>query len=260
MNKIPVFQIDSFSHKLFGGNPAAVCILDNWLDDKLLQNIAMEINLSETAFYVPKSEGLNLRWFTPKHEVRLCGHATLATAHVLFHHLDIRSPVINFQTKGGELKTSKDGIGYQIQFPIDAPQQLDLDNVSKDLGFDFNEAYQGKDDILLILNDQTSVEKAQPNISKIKKLNSRGLIISAEGNDFDFVSRCFYPNYGIDEDPVTGSAHTLLTPYWSKKLNKTELIACQLSSRKGHLQCCLTQNHVCISGQAKTSIIGQIYL
>lgn len=260
MKKLPVFQVDSFTDKVFGGNPAAVCIMDSWLDDESMQKIATELNLSETAFFVPTDEKNNLRWFTPKKEVRLCGHATLATAHVIFHHLNPTLSEIEFKTKGGILTTCKKGNGYQIKFPADSPLEIEEQSHLKDLGINFKEVYKGTDDYLFILESEEEVLQSNPDMTAIKNLGSRGAIVSAKGNKFDFVSRCFYPSYGIDEDPVTGSAHTLLAPYWAKKLDKKELSACQLSERKGHLQCMLKDQHVHISGQAKTSIIGEIYL
>lgn len=259
---IPVFQVDAFASEKFKGNPAAVCPLNEWMSDDLLQKIASEINLSETAFFVKNANGFHLRWFTPTDEVRLCGHATLATAHVLFSHLNYELEEILFSTqKAGELKVSKNNQGYTLNFPADIPFRIDEDLCSDFIDQAVVEQHKGLDDYLLILESEEAVRKCQANFHIMKsKAGHRAVIISAQGDNKDFVSRVFAPCVGIDEDPVTGSAHTVLTPYWSRKLSKTKLNAEQVSKRTGQLQCEIKGDRVLISGQAVTSIKGEILI
>lgn len=260
MIQIPIYQIDAFADKVFAGNPAAVCPLEDWLDDEILQKIAEENNLSETAFFVKKEKDYHIRWFTPTDEVRLCGHATLASAKVLFDHLDYKAKRINFQSLSGTLVVEKTEDGFAMQFPSDSPAPFKGDSLLELVDQSVVEAYRGKDDYLLILNDEKSVLAAQPNFEKIKTLDRRGLIISAPGDSVDFVSRCFYPSLGIEEDPATGSAHTLLTPYWAVRLNKNHLKASQLSSRGALIECSLSSEKIILKGQAKTYMVGKINL
>ncbi|MBK5722674.1 PhzF family phenazine biosynthesis protein [Dysgonomonas sp. Marseille-P4677] len=262
MKKYKLYQVDAFTEKLFGGNPAAVCPLNEWLDDNLLQKIAMENNLAETAFYVKRDNRYEIRWFTPNVEVDLCGHATLATAYVLFCHENHKENIIIFHSpRSGELIVSKKADGLTLDFPIDefceTPISSEITNC-----FDKKpvEAYKGKTDYMLVYEKETDITDIQPQFGDIAKLKARGVIITARGETVDFVSRFFAPQSGIIEDPVTGSAHTTLTPYWAKKLNKTELSAVQLSERKGYLQCKHTEERVEISGQAKLYMKGEIFI
>ncbi len=248
---IPVYQVDAFANKRFSGNPAAVCPLAGWLSDEELQNIASEINLSETAFIVRNENGYHLRWFTPLTEVRLCGHATLASAHVVFNHLNYNEDQIVFSTEQvGNLTVSKSGDNYIMDFPADKCNYFDKDELIKTVDCPILEAYKGSDDILIITDNELSVSDCQPNLSVIKQLSCRALIVSSEGKDQDFVSRVFAPSCGIDEDPVTGSAHTLMTPYWSNKLSKNKLYAAQISKRRGELVCELKGDRVLLTGSA----------
>ncbi len=257
-----IFQVDAFTSRVFGGNPAAVLPLRAWLSDDLLQSIAMENNLSETAYFVPK--GANrflLRWFTPVKEVRLCGHATLATGHVLYKHLMFQQDRIIFDTMAGELRLCRTPNGYQIDFPSDPPQPMVAPwPLSDILGQTPREVYSGTDDLLVIIDSEAQLAELQPNFQQIAQIERRGLIVSAPGEQVDFVSRCFYPAFGIDEDPVTGSAHTLLTPYWAKRLNKNTLSAIQLSPRRGYVQCTLQNDRVLLEGNAMTYLVGEIKL
>lgn len=259
--KIPIYQIDAFTDKLFAGNPAAICPLEEWLNDELMQNIARENNLAETAFVVIKDDKYEIRWFTPAVEVDLCGHATLAAAHMLFSYdEDIDKDEIQFYSpRSGILKVKKLEDLYELDFPadtlhkVDAPAQL-LDGIKKTP----IEAYIGKTDYMLVFGSQTDIEEVDPDFSVLTKIKARGVIITAKGNKTDFVSRFFAPQSGINEDPVTGSAHTSLIPYWSGILNKDEMTASQLSKRGGKLFCKLAGNRVKIAGYAQTFMIGMI--
>lgn len=258
--KIKIYQVDAFSNQIFGGNPAAVCPLDNWLPEATLQNIAMENNLSETAFYVKKENEFELRWMTPTVEVQLCGHATLATAHVLFQHEGFSAKELKFHTKSGQLTVRQNGDLYEMDFPADFAKAVDPPQAILDgLGVQPEEVYLGKDDYMVVLSDQETVEQLLPDFKIIASLkNCRGILATAPGRDCDFVSRCFFPQSGVDEDPVTGSAHTVMTPYWAKRLSKKTLQAQQLSKRKGHLQCILVGDRVQLIGAAKTYLQGEI--
>lgn len=262
MNKYKLYQVDAFTEKLFGGNPAAVCPLNKWLDDDLLQKIAMENNLAETAFYVKQDNRYEIRWFTPNVEVDLCGHATLATAYVLFYHENHTENTIIFHSpRSGELRVSKKADRLTLDFPIDEFCKISISNEITSC-FDKKpiDVYKGKTDYMLVYEKETDITDIKPQFEFIAKLKARGVIITARGETVDFVSRFFAPQSGIIEDPVTGSAHTTLTPYWAEKLNKTELSAIQLSARKGYLQCRLSGERVEISGQAKLYLKGEIFI
>ncbi len=260
--KLKLFQVDAFASKPFEGNPAAVIPLESWLPDDLMQNIGMENNLAETAFFVREGDVFRLRWFTPAIEVDLCGHATLGTAHVLFNHLSWSQDAIAFQTRSGLLTVTRSGNGYAMDFPADRlvkvpapPPQL-----TEGLGIEPVEVFQGREDYLAILETEDQIRALQPDFRTISKLGGRGLIASAPGKNCDFVSRCFFPQAGIDEDPVTGSAHTTLTPYWAERLGKNHLSARQLSRREGAVGCTLEGQRVILQGQAVTVIEGTLYL
>ncbi len=258
--KLKLYQVDAFTDTLFGGNPAAVCPLENWLPDAQMQAVAAENNLAETAFYVPEKHGFHLRWFTPTTEVALCGHATLATAHVLFTMYDHQEDEIRFHTQSGVLTVTKDGSWLTLNFPADTIRPVALPAaLAEGLGVVPEEVYRGKTDFLVVLTSQAQVESLQPDFRKLaQQKDVRGTIVTAPGEDVDFVSRCFYPQTGIDEDPVTGSAHTTMIPYWAKKLGNDELTARQLSARGGFLRCQHLEERVAISGQAVTYLTGEI--
>ena len=257
--KINLFQVDAFSDHLFGGNPAAVCPLDEWLPDITMQQIAMENNLSETAFFVKKDDGFTIRWFTPLEEVDLCGHATLASAHVIFNHLHWDRPSISFMSRSGILVvTRKDGM-ITLNFPSDDFHPVEPPaGLLASLNVKPLETYEGKTDIMLVLDSQKTVELVEPDFGLMKKSGGRGVMVTARGDEVDFVSRFFAPQVGVDEDPVTGSAHTTLIPYWSKHLGKSDLTALQLSKRKGHIWCKYLGDRVEITGKAITYLTGQI--
>ncbi len=258
--ELTLFQVDAFTEHIFGGNPAAICPLESWPADNLLQAVATENNLSETAFFVKQRQGsYHLRWFTPVFEVDLCGHATLASAHVLFHHLDYPDDSITFTSRSGDLIVSRHPDGYLMNFPADElfpakPPQAIVDG----LGLMPNRTFKGRSDYLAILESEAQVVALKPNFGKIAELeDSRGLIVSAPGNTVDFVSRCFFPSAGIDEDPVTGSAHTTMAPYWANRLGKKELSAIQLSKRCGHVRCVVKGDRIDLIGQAVTYLVGK---
>jgi PhzF family phenazine biosynthesis protein len=258
--RITLYQVDAFTDRVFGGNPAAVCILEQWLDDELMQNIAAENNLSETAFAVKHDNDYKIRWFTPNSEVDLCGHATLATAHVLFKHYNYPGKKIIFQSMTrGELGVLREDDFLTLDFPtdtiehVDAPQKL-VDAIGKPPV----ESFRGRSDYLLIYDSQKDIEEISPNFVQLAEVDLRGIIVTAPGNETDLVSRFFAPGLEINEDPVTGSAHTTLTPYWCKKLGKKTLTARQLSKRKGDLGCKLHGDRVHITGKAVTYLVGEI--
>lgn len=257
-----IYQVDAFHHQVFGGNPAAIIPLAQWLPDEQLQAIANENNLSETAFFLPEKDGaMPLRWFTPNKEVRLCGHATLATAHVLFQEIGYTKKRISFSTLSGILHVDRQATGYQMDFPADQGSPIANNPFfAEAIGTPVQEAIAGKDDLLLLVEDEATVAQLLPHQAKIAALDYRGLIVSAPGQEVDFVSRCFFPNYGIAEDPVTGSAHTLMTPYWSAKLKKTTLEARQISQRGGILKLENKGDRVLLTGQAVTYLRGEIFV
>ncbi|WP_207720176.1 PhzF family phenazine biosynthesis protein [Flavobacterium undicola] len=257
-----IYQIDAFTKSVFSGNPAAVCPLEQWLSNEIMQKIAAENNLAETAFYVKNGDKYEIRWFTPQTEVDLCGHATLAAAFVLLHYENHSDSVITFYSpRSGDLTVTKDGDLLSLNFPTDILEPITLTNEILD-AFDSKPqlAFKGKTDYMLLFNTEEEILNLKPNFDQISKLDVRGVIITAKGNTTDFVSRFFAPQSGINEDPVTGSAHTTLIPYWAKELNKTVLSAIQLSERKGYLDCELLGNRVRISGYAKCYLIGDLFL
>lgn len=257
--KFKLYQVDAFTSALFRGNPAAVCPLDNWLDEDLMQKIAAENNLSETAFFVNENGGFRIRWFTPEAEVDLCGHATLASAHILFNHLNYQKDKISFQSKSGTLSVKKEESFLVLNFPADNPQKTQLPElISSAFNFHPISSYKGRSDYLLLFENENQIQSLAADFQKIKNSGARGVIVTAPGTDVDFVSRFFAPAVGINEDPVTGSAHTTLTPFWAKRLDKTELTARQISKRQGFLKCALLSDRVEIAGQAVTYLIGEI--
>jgi len=257
--KIQMFQADAFTEKLFGGNPAAVCILKNEIPAKLMQQIAAENNLAETAFVINNGETFGIRWCTPKVEVDLCGHATLASSHIIFNHLGYTGKVIKFTSRSGILEVRKEKDMLVLNFPADTITKGCLPvTVANAMGLAPIEILQGKTDYLLVYENQKQIESLAPDFDGLLKAKVRGIIATAQGDKNDFVSRFFAPMVGINEDPVTGSAHTTLIPYWSARLGKKEMTAIQLSERKGHLKCTYLGDRVEIGGKAVTYLIGEI--
>jgi PhzF family phenazine biosynthesis protein len=258
---ITQYQVDAFTNQLFRGNPAAVCPLDKWLPDDILQSIAAENNLSETAFFIPKGKKYQLRWFTPAIEVDLCGHATLATAHVLFTHLGVPSNNIDFDSRSGKLSVSRDKDYYILDFPTDMLEPTLAPKVLKEaLKVSPQEVFSGREDFLVVLESEEEIAKLEPDFRLLKQVKGRGVIVTAPGNEVDFVSRCFFPNAGIDEDPVTGSAHTTMTPYWAERLSKQSLTASQISKRGGRINCTMLGDRVALGGQAITFMEGKLFI
>jgi PhzF family phenazine biosynthesis protein len=258
MMKIKQYQIDAFATRPFEGNPAAVCPLESWLDDDILRAIAEENNLSETAFFVPSDKGFKLRWFTPASEVDLCGHATLAAAHVLFESLGYSEPVITFETRSGELLVERKGRGLEMNFPARPPKPCELpEALALGLGQRPVEVLAA-DDYMAVFDNEATVRAIRPDHALLSQLDLRGVIVTAPGDDVDFVSRFFAPKLGIPEDPVTGSAHCELAPYWAGKLGKTALNASQVSRRGGHIACEVRGDRVALLGSAVTFMTAEI--
>jgi PhzF family phenazine biosynthesis protein len=257
---IRMFQVDTFTGKLFGGNPAAVCPLDNWLPESLMQNIAMENNLAETAFFVPENDHFSIRWFTPAVEINLCGHATLASGHVLFNHLDFAGDRIRFMSKSGELIVSKNKDMLSLDFPADKPSPVDIpQGLITALGCEPIQTLKSRD-IIAVFSSEDDILAIKPDFELLRQVEAHAIIVTAPGKNCDFVSRFFAPRLGINEDPVTGSAHTALIPYWSERLGKKSMLAHQLSTRKGELYCDHRDSRVLISGKAVTYMSGQLDL
>ncbi|MBN2425530.1 MAG: PhzF family phenazine biosynthesis protein [Calditrichaceae bacterium] len=258
--QLPLYQVDAFTDKVFKGNPAAVCPLKEWLDDQTMQSIGAENNLAETAFFVPVEAGFHIRWFTPTVEVDLCGHATLATAHVLFNHLNYKEDIIRFKSQRGELRVTKSGDLLTLDFPATKPDKQALsEDIISAMGQAPLEVWKSRD-YLLLYKDEETVRSLQPNFNSMLKLDCLGVIATAAGDHSDFVSRFFAPAAGIPEDPVTGSAHTTLIPFWSDRLKKKKLHAFQVSKRGGELFCEDKVSRVFISGRAATYLQGKIQL
>lgn len=253
------FQIDAFSAQVFAGNPAAVVPLSEWLPDDALQAIANENQLSETAFFVPQGDDYALRWFTPTREVALCGHATLATAHVLFHHIGVTAPKLAFHTMSGVLHVARDASTLWMDFPaLPAEPCAAPEALTEGLGV-APEAVLAGEDWMVVLADAAAVDSVEPDFNQLRQLDRRGVIVTAVGaGPVDFVSRFFAPRYGIAEDPVTGSAHCATAPYWSRRLGKSALIAEQRSRRGGRVQCLVRGDRVQLGGEAVTFLEGQI--
>ncbi|MBR51416.1 MAG: isomerase [Gammaproteobacteria bacterium] len=259
--KLDVYYVDAFTDKLFSGNPAAV-IFSNIDDSTLMQNIAAENNLSETAFIKQESGKFYIRWFAPSCEIDLCGHATLASAFVFFNFINPSADIFEVNSlKNGTLKVTRKDQLLILDFPKDDYIELDdLSLIENIIDVTPKEIYKGRDDVLAIIESEQSLLNLNVNFELLKKINSRGLIVSAKGDEYDFVSRCFFPSTGVNEDPVTGSAHTTMIPYWSKKLKKNELVAKQLSSRGGVLFCTNSSDRVFIGGYATLYLKGEISL
>ncbi len=262
MKGIPLYQVDAFTCGQFTGNPAAVCVLNAWLPDELMQKISMENNLAETAFIVPEGDDWRIRWFTPVTEVDLCGHATLASSFVVINILETERQEVTFHTMHmGDLVVRKKGDMLELDFPTDTLHKCDLPRmVMESLGKEPVESFMGRSDFLLLFGSEAEILALKPDFRKLAMADGRGIIVTAPGSDADFVSRFFAPQAGIDEDPVTGSAHTTLTPFWSARLGKTFMTARQLSARKGYLECTLNGNRTLIAGRAVLFLKGEIFI
>ena len=256
-----LFTVDAFTRERFRGNPAAVCPLERWLPDALMQKIAAENNLAETAFFVPNDTGFHLRWFTPKVEVDLCGHATLASAHVLVNHLSFRGDVIRFDSRSGPLAVRRDDDRFVLDFPSQPPEPCEApDALVQGLGGIRPRDVGRGMDYFAVLDSEGDVRRVSPDLTALKRLDRRGVIVTAGGASagVDFVSRFFAPRAGIDEDSATGSSHCALIPYWAAKLGKTKMLARQLSERGAEFFCEFARDRVLIGGHAVTYLIGEI--
>lgn len=257
--ELTIYQVDAFAEKVFEGNPAAVVPLENWLPDETMQKIALENNLSETAFFCPGDPNYKIRWFTPVAEVDLCGHATLATSHVLFRHLNYASDEIRFESRSGLLTVKKTDSHMVMNFPV---SKVDARYIPPILKTAFNvhpnKCFIGREDLMLVFKKEEDILNLQPNFMKIMEATKRGVICTARSDKYDFVSRFFAPAVGIDEDPVTGSAHTMLIPYWAGQLKKSEMIGKQVSQRGGIVYCKHLNDRVEIGGNAVTYMVGKV--
>jgi PhzF family phenazine biosynthesis protein len=260
--KQTIYQVDAFAEQVFWGNPAAVIPLDEWIGADLMQKIAMENNLSETVFFVKTGEGYHIRWFTPEYEIDLCGHATLASAYIIKNFLEPHLATINFTTeKAGPLKAyAKDGL-YTLDFPSRPPDPCAVPpQLLKSLNVVNAVEVLRSRDYFVVLPDEEAVKNAEPDYTLMKELDTIGVIITAKGKSADVVSRCFYPGAGIPEDPVTGSAHCNIVPYWCRQLHKTKLFCRQLSPRGGDIRCELDGDRVLLSGSCVLYMQGEIDL
>jgi len=257
---IPIYQIDAFTLGPFSGNPAAVCPLDAWLPDTTMQSIAAENNLAETAFIVAREGGYDLRWFTPTVEVDLCGHATLAAAYVVLNHLHPNLDSVSFETKSGTLVVTRDGDRLSMDFPARAPKPISVSEALTDaLGQAPSEVHLSRD-VLAVYDDEASVRALSPDQAKLLALDEGfGVIVTAQGDTVDFVSRFFVPKGGIAEDPVTGSAHCTLVPFWAERLGRSKMVAHQVSPRGGELQCEHRGDRVIMSGRCVLFLTGSIH-
>ncbi|MCP4022360.1 MAG: PhzF family phenazine biosynthesis protein [Desulfobacteraceae bacterium] len=264
MNKINIYQIDTFANKIFHGNPAAVCPLEHWLDDVTLQAIAQENNLAETAFFIPADDGFHIRWFTPTQEVPLCGHATLACAFVIFTELEPERQSVQFESKSGPLKVTQKGSMFEMNFPsfLMMPCQQQPENLLNGLKVQPQEVFvvEADPNYYAILATEDEVRAIEPDLYLLEQLHPYGVIVTAPGIQSDCVSRCFAPSYGIPEDPVTGSIHSALVPYWANRLKKEEIHAHQASPRGGDLFCKYQGDRVLIRGNAVKYLTGNIYV
>ncbi|WP_449434211.1 PhzF family phenazine biosynthesis protein [Pseudomonas putida] len=261
--QLEIFQVDAFTDKPFGGNPAAVIPLESWLPDELLQRIAEENNLSETAYFVRNGETYDLRWFTPAVEVDLCGHATLASAWVLFEQLGEQMPVLRFNTRSGELRVSRGVDGtLAMDFPAKQPLAVGIpDGLLEALGLSGARGLYRSDDFVVVIDDAALLDPLTPDFVALAQFDVRGIAVTAPGRGYDFVTRWFGPRVGINEDPVTGSAHTSLAPYWAERLGKRTLSCEQGGARKGQLQCEVAGNgRVIISGRAALYLRGSVFI
>lgn len=258
---IPIYQVDAFTENLYSGNPAAICQLNEWLPAPQMQKIAAENNLAETAFFIQQGNDFELRWFTPELEIDLCGHATLATAHILFTELDYERDVIHFHTlKAGTLTVHRNGDKYMMDFPSRVPEATQAPaGLIEALGGSPVEVLRSRD-YLIVYGNESDIVSLSPDFFALSKVDSIGFITTAPGDNSDFVSRFFAPAAGINEDPVTGSAHCNLIPYWANRLGKNDLHAYQISARRGELWCQLKGDRVLMTGRAVTYLKGEIFV
>jgi PhzF family phenazine biosynthesis protein len=260
--QLPIFQVDAFTDKIFGGNPAAVCPLKNWLPDDIMQKIALENSVAETVFFIPMNDGFEIRWFTPEIEMDLCGHATLAAAHVISTHMNSQLSSLKFYSKSGILNVTAENEFLTMDFPSRRPEPVDVPEIILDaIQVEPIEVLKSRD-YLLVFKTEEIIRSMNPKQSILNQINvdPGGIVVTAKGDEVDFVSRFFTPQASIFEDPVTGSAHCSLIPYWSQKIGKKSMCALQLSSRIGKLNCKDLGERVLISGKAVTYLEGRVFI
>jgi PhzF family phenazine biosynthesis protein len=256
--EIPIYQVDAFASQVFAGNPAAVCPLEAWLPDEVMQSIAAENNLSETAFFVRRGDDFDLRWFTPAHEAPMCGHATLGSAYVIINFLEPARREARFHTLSGELIVTRDGDDYCLDLPLQPPKRVaDSAEMTAALGATPAELWESAY-MLAVFSDEAQIANLSPDFAKVAALEKGQVIVTAPGKTCDFVSRFFAPAAGIPEDPVTGSAHTILAPYWGQRLDKTHMAARQISARGGELAVELRGDRVLLTGRVASYMQGSI--
>ncbi len=261
MHSIEIFQIDAFTDKVFHGNPAAVCLLSEWLNDELMQAIAVENNLSETAFIMEDTTGFHIRWFTPGGEINLCGHSTLAAGFILHELKKCSGTAVNFSSLSGQFTVTRKGSQYTLDFPrMNFQSSKQPEAIEAIVSQPTVEIFESELDYLVLLSDEIQVLQAQVDLKALKNLAKRGLILTAKSQEADFYSRCFYPKYNIPEDPVTGSAHCVLAPFWAERLHKRHLRAIQGSIRQGQLSCEVRDERVYLSGYCKWYLKGQLVI
>lgn len=261
MQDIEIFQVDAFTDKVFHGNPAAVCLLDAWINDELMQAIASENNLSETAFIVEDTKGFHIRWFAPNGEISLCGHATLAAGFVLFELDKVTSDCIDFNSLSGVVSVLRHGELVELNFPKIAFNPYPIEQLPDNLlDQKIIEAWDSSLDMVLVLGSELEVRKAQVKLNTLYTMKNRGLVLTCSAESADFYSRCFYPKHNIPEDPVTGSAHCVLAPLWAEKLDKKELSAVQGSVRQGYIHCIVDEERVRLSGACRWFFKGTIVI
>lgn len=263
--RIPLFHVDAFTNRPFSGNPAAVCPLQGWLDDDLLRKVAAENNLSETAFFIPRGDHYDLRWFTPRCEVSLCGHATLASAYVVLNLLQPGLQTVRFETRlSGALPVCQDGDIFSMDFPamFGKPCAHPPEALIRGLGPEPLPSHllEVNDTYMAVYDTQSAIQDIRPDFATLERLHPFAVSVTAPGKESDFVSRYFAPSYGIPEDPVTGSAHCALTPYWAERLGKTHLHARQISERGGELRCEMAGGRVIIKGNAVLTLQGSLLI
>ena len=255
------YIVDAFAENIFQGNPAGVCIMDHWISDEMMQKIAFENNLSETAFAVKEGDSYHIRWFTPEYEIDLCGHATLASSYIIHRFVEPSLEEIKFTSMSGELKVKIEGEYFILDFPVRMPETIEVDPQLEDiLGIKIKEVYLSRD-IMVVVEEEEAIKELTPDFERLRNYHlGDGVIVTAKSEQYDFVSRCFYPKCGVNEDPVTGSAHCNLIPYWAEKLGKDTMQAKQVSERGGKLYCKLEGKRVKIGGSAVLYMIGDIQI
>ena len=261
--QVPLFHVNAFAGQPFTGNPAAVCLLNSWLDDESLRKVATENNLSATAFLLDQGIGYAIRWFTPRCEIRLCGHATLASAYIVLNFLKAGRETVQFSTRfSGDLTVAKDGDLFEMNFPSLFAKSCagPARNLSRSLGIAESpaEVLEVNDTLVAVFDRQEIIRNIRPDFALLEQLHPYVVLATAPGEHADFVSRYFAPSYGVAEDPVTGSAHSILTPYWGRRLRKSKLHAQQLSERGGELWCELAGDRVLLKGNAVLTLQGTL--